>query len=172
MVQEEIIEIYTDGSCNKEFNIGAWAAIIIYKGEKRIIDGIEKETSHNRMELMAVIEAIHYVVKKFPQYQAMHIFTDSQYVEKIPLRAQKLITKKFTSNKGKDIQNKDMVKTLLKLTQEINIEFIKVKAHQKSTYTVNYNREVDKHARKLVRQEVDKKKSSAYFFPSNNDKQA
>jgi ribonuclease HI len=164
MVQEEIIEIYTDGSCNKEFNIGAWAAIIIYKGEKRIIDGIEKETSHNRMELMAVIEAIHYVVKKFPQYQAMHIFTDSQYVEKIPLRAQKLITKKFTSNKGKDIQNKDMVKTLLKLTQEINIEFIKVKAHQKSTYTVNYNREVDKHARKRVRQEVDKKKSSAIFF--------
>lgn len=157
MVQEEIIEIYTDGSCNKEFNIGAWAAIIFYGGEKKIIDGIEKETTHNRMELIAVIEAIHYVVENLPQHQAMHIFTDSQYVEKIPLRAQKLITKKFTTNKEKDIQNKDLVKTLLKLTQELNIEFIKVKAHQKSTSTANYNREVDKHARKLVRHEVNKK---------------
>ncbi|MGC9373635.1 MAG: RNase H family protein [Bacteroidales bacterium] len=156
MVQEEIIEIYTDGSGNKEFNIGAWAAIIFYKGKIKIIDGIEKETTHNRMELMAVIEAIHYVVKNFPQHQAMHIYTDSQYVERIPLRAQKLITKKFTTNKGKDIQNKGLVKTLLGLTQELNIEFIKVKAHQKSTYTANYNREVDKHTRKLVRQEVNK----------------
>jgi ribonuclease HI len=159
-VQKKIIEIYTDGSCNKEFNIGAWAAIIFYGGEKKIIDGIEKETTHNRMELIAVIEAIHYVEKNFPQNQTMHIFTDSQYVEKIPLRAQKLMTKKFTTHKGKDIQNKDLIQSLLLCLQQNDVEFIKVSAHQKSTSTINYNREVDKHARKLVRQAVDKKESS------------
>jgi len=160
MEKTPIIEVFTDGSCNTKYNIGAWAAIIFYRSKKKIIDGIEKETTHNRMELIAVIEAIHYVMKTPINSGKIQIFTDSQYVEKIPSRTQRLITKNFTTKKGKEIQNKDLIQSLILCLQQNDVEFIKVKAHQKSTSTINYNREVDKHARKLVRQEVDKKESS------------
>ncbi|HSH50488.1 MAG TPA: RNase H family protein [Bacteroidales bacterium] len=156
MVKKQIVEIFTDGSCNSKYKIGAWAAIIFYEGKKEILDGIEEDTTHNIMELMAVIEAIKYVIKTYPGFELIRICTDSQYAEKIPLRAKKLIATNFTTNKGNDIQNKNLVKTLILLIQKTNIEFVKVKAHQKLTATENYNREVDKHARKLVRQEVDK----------------
>jgi|SRR6056297_361288 len=159
MEKTPTIEIFTDGSCNTKYNIGAWAAIIFFRGQKKIIDGIEKETTHNRMELIAVIESIHYVMKTHADSERIRIFTDSQYVEKIPLRTQKLITKNFTTKKGKEIQNKDLIQSLILCLQQNDVEFIKVRAHQKSTSTANYNREVDKHARKLVRQEVDKKES-------------
>ncbi len=157
MKKKQIIEIFTDGSCNTKLNIGAWAAIIFLEGKKKIIEGIEKETTHNRMELIAVIEAIDYVEKTHANSGLIRIFTDSQYVEKIPSRKQKLIAKNFKTNKGTDIQNKDLIQSLILRMQQNDVEFIKVRAHQKSTSTVNYNREVDKHARKLVRQEITRK---------------
>jgi len=157
MEKTPIIKVFTDGSCNTKLNIGAWAAIIFQEGKKKILEGVEKETTHNRMELIAVIEAIDYIEKTHTDSCLIRIFTDSQYVEKVPLRAKKLIAKNFKTNKGKDIQNKDLIQSLILRLQQNTVEFIKVRAHQKSTSTVNYNREVDKHARKLVRQVVPRK---------------
>ena len=152
---EEIIEIYTDGSCNKEYQVGAWAALIFYQGKKILLEGIHKNTTHNRMELMAVIRAINYTNKQKFVFDKFRVYTDSQYVAGIPLRAYKLTARDFTTKQGKDIRNKDLVKTFLRLIQDMNIEFIKVKAHQKTTATINYNREVDQQVRKRVRQQVN-----------------
>ena len=55
------ITIYTDGSCHAQKRIGAWAAIVIINIEKIVLKGVEINTTHNRMELMAVIKAIEYV---------------------------------------------------------------------------------------------------------------
>ena len=57
----DLVEIYTDGSCHTQFLIGAWAAIIFISGEKIILSGIENYTTHNRMELMAVIKALEFI---------------------------------------------------------------------------------------------------------------
>jgi ribonuclease HI len=105
------------------------------------------------MELIAVINAIKYVMNEFTNPFSVIVYTDSQYVAEIPRRTDKLVSKKFTTNSGKPIQNNDLVKKLIQFTEKLNIEFIKVRAHQKTTELINYNREVDKLSRKIVRQQ-------------------
>ncbi|MBE9466694.1 MAG: ribonuclease HI [Bacteroidetes bacterium] len=153
-MKNSTIEIYTDGSCHTQQKIGGWASIIFYNSEKLVLQGSEKETTHNRMELLAVIKSIEYAMKKFIDFEKLIIYTDSQYVERIPLRIKKFIDQDFKTKSGKEIQNVDLVKRLINLLSSVNVEFIKVKAHQKASHTANYNREVDKLARKIVRQEV------------------
>ena len=53
-----MIEIYTDGSCLENPGNGGWAAIINMNGSIKKITGSEKNTTNNRMELMAPINAL------------------------------------------------------------------------------------------------------------------
>lgn len=152
-----IIDIYTDGSCNPQYKIGGWAAIIFINDKKIVLQDIATETTHNRMELKAVINAIEYVLKEIQEFKLIRIYTDSQYVERIPFRTEKLLSKDFITKGGNSLQNSDLIKKLIHLIDCANIEFIKVKAHQKASETPNYNREVDKLSRKLVRQQINKK---------------
>ncbi|MCD4834899.1 MAG: ribonuclease HI [Bacteroidales bacterium] len=152
-----IIDIYTDGSCNPQYKIGGWAAIIFINDKKIVLQDIATETTHNRMELKAVINAIEYVLKEIQEFKLIRIYTDSQYVERIPFRTEKLLSKDFITKGGNSLQNSDLIKKLIHLIDCANIEFIKVKAHQKVSETPNYNREVDKLSRKLVRQQINKK---------------
>ena len=151
-----IIEIYTDGSCNPQQNVGAWAAIIFSNNEKIVLQDTASETTHNRMELTAVIKSIQYVLKEISGINEIKIYTDSQYVERIPERTQKLASKDFKTKKGEQIQNADLVIELIELLNSTPVKFIKVKAHQKASVIPNYNREVDKLSRKLVRQYISK----------------
>lgn len=54
------ITIYTDGACSGNPGAGGWGAILIYGNYSKHISGGEKETTNNRMELIAAIEAIIY----------------------------------------------------------------------------------------------------------------
>ena len=156
-ISSSIIEIFTDGSCNPQQKVGAWAALIFYDNEKIVLQDTVSDTTHNRMELIAVIKSIEYVLKELPGNKPIKIYTDSQYVEKIPDRTRKLVSKDFKTKKGTLIQNADLVQKLIYLYDSESIEFIKVKAHQKASDVPNYNREVDKLSRKLVRQQISKK---------------
>lgn len=70
------VEIYTDGACLGNPGRGGWGAILIYKEHRKEISGSEAETTNNRMELRAVIEALR-LLKKPAQAK---IYTDSKYV--------------------------------------------------------------------------------------------
>lgn len=153
-MKKPLIEIYTDGSCHLQQLIGAWAALVFVNGEKTILKGTEKETTHNRMELLAVINAIKHVEANVNIQETLHIYSDSQYVVNLNSRRAKLESKNFITNKGTPIQNLDLVQALLKLSDDNTIEFVKVKAHQKPDGTENFNREVDIIVRKLVRENV------------------
>ncbi|MDO9192270.1 MAG: ribonuclease HI [Undibacterium sp.] len=72
------IEIYTDGACKGNPGIGGWGAVLIAGAKKKELFGGEKETTNNRMELMAVIQAL--TILKRPCEIVLH--TDSQYVLK------------------------------------------------------------------------------------------
>jgi ribonuclease HI len=154
-LKNQIIEIYTDGSCHTQQKIGGWAALLFVNGEKIVLQGSDIETTHNRMELLAVIESIAYCIKEIKDFGQINIYTDSQYVERIPLRTKKFIAQDFKTKSGKEIQNIDLVKRLIDLLSSTMAELVKVKAHQKSTDTPNYNREVDKLCRKVVRDQVE-----------------
>lgn len=153
-LSEEIIEIFTDGSCHTELKTGGWAAILLIGGEKVVLEGIESDTTHNRMELLAVLEAADYIKSRNIRFDTINIYSDSQYVVDITKRRIKLKQNHFFTNKGTPIQNSDLVQRLVKLIDDNNINFIKVVAHQKKTESINYNREVDKHVRKLLREAV------------------
>ena len=72
-----MIKIYTDGSCLKNPGNGGWAAIININNETKKISGSVKDTTNNKMELMAPIKALQEITKQQP----IEIYTDSQYVK-------------------------------------------------------------------------------------------
>ena len=72
-----MIKIYTDGSCLENPGDGGWAAIIDNNGDIKKINGSEKNTTNNRMELMAPINAL----KNINSNEEINIYTDSQYVK-------------------------------------------------------------------------------------------
>lgn len=71
-----MIEIYTDGSCLSNPGPGGWAAIVLQDGSRQDLYGGEKETTNNRMEILAVIEGLGSV----PESSEVAVFSDSQYV--------------------------------------------------------------------------------------------
>lgn len=151
-----IVEIYTDGSCHTQHRIGAWVAIFFIAGEKIILSGQELDTTHNSMELIAVIKAIGYLQQLNIKITSIIIITDSQYVTGLQARAQKFTAQKFETKKGNAIGNVNLVKELLILINAMPVAFVKIKAHQKKTAVVNYNIEADKLSRNIVRQAVKK----------------
>jgi ribonuclease HI len=72
------IKIYTDGACKGNPGVGGWGALLIAGNQEKELFGGEQDTTNNRMELMAVIQALNAL--KRPCEIALH--TDSQYVLK------------------------------------------------------------------------------------------
>ena len=56
--QMKKVEIYTDGACSGNPGPGGWGAILVWNGHEKELSGGEAETTNNRMELTAVIEAL------------------------------------------------------------------------------------------------------------------
>ena len=69
--------IHTDGSCLSNPGPGGWAAILHWQDNEREISGAEPDSTNNRMELKAAIEAL----RALPKNGAVKIVTDSTYVK-------------------------------------------------------------------------------------------
>lgn len=72
------VEIFTDGACKGNPGPGGWGALLRYSGIEKSLYGGEKETTNNRMELMAAIEGLN----ALRETCEVTITTDSQYVRK------------------------------------------------------------------------------------------
>ena len=70
------VEIFTDGACLGNPGPGGWAALLRYKTVEKTIAGGERETTNNRMELMAAIRAL----EALRRASSVKLTTDSQYV--------------------------------------------------------------------------------------------
>ncbi len=146
--------IYTDGSCDTGSRTGAWVAIVISRDGRVILSGVESDTTHQRMELSAVIVAIDYVQANYSQIGQIHIVTDSQYVTGLPARSEKLTGNALHTRRGDSIVNADLVQKLLTQLAGTAISFQQVKAHKKTHTIENFNREADMLSRKLVREAI------------------
>ena len=138
-----MIKIYTDGSCLENPGNGGWAAIIIINKEKKIISGNQKNTTNNRMELLAPIEAL----KTLKINSEIEIITDSKYV-KLGITEWINNWKKNgwkTANK-KEVKNIELWKELDSLVENFNIKWSWVKGHS----TDRLNNEVDLIAKKAA----------------------
>lgn len=136
--------IYTDGACSGNPGAGGWAAILMHGSHIKRISGAEEETTNNRMELLAVINALALL-----KYQCnVILYSDSAYV--VNAFNQKWIDiwihNGWRTSNRKPVQNRDLWVQLLSLTQKHKVKFIKVKGHSDN----KYNNECDELARKAI----------------------
>ena len=146
------ISIYTDGSCHPQQKIGGWAAIIQLTDTRVTLKGMVKHTTHQRMELAAALNALDYLEKNSLLDLPVVIYTDSQYLIQIQTRCTRLVDNNYLSPQGKPIRNVDLVSRLVDYLTSSRIDFFKVIAHQKKTTTENINRDADRIARSIVRE--------------------
>jgi ribonuclease HI len=76
MADDRIVEIFTDGACSGNPGPGGWGALLRWRGEERELNGGERDTTNNRMEMMAAIQALETL--KRPAHVRIH--TDSVYL--------------------------------------------------------------------------------------------
>ena len=138
-----MIKIYTDGSCLKNPGNGGWAAIICTKDEMKKISGSEKDTTNNRMELLATINAL----KEVNSEDLIEIYTDSKYVKNgITDWIHNWIKNNWKTSNKEDVKNKDLWVQLHELSNNSKIKWKWVKAHAGNPL----NEEVDLLAKKAA----------------------
>jgi len=125
-MNEEVVDIYTDGACSGNPGPGGWGAILRVGGKEREIFGGEPLTTNNRMEMMAVIEALRAL--KRPVMVRVH--TDSQYVMKGITEWIHNWKRRGWKTAGKEaVKNEDLWRTLDALAAEHKIEWHWVRGH-------------------------------------------
>ena len=121
------VTIYTDGSCSGNPGNGGWGAILMHAGRKKELSGGERETTNNRMELMAAIMAL----KQLKVPCEVDLYSDSAYMVNAFVLGW-VDTWKANGYRGSDkkqIKNLELWKELLSLTETHKVNFIKVKGH-------------------------------------------
>ena len=128
--------VYTDGSCSPNPGPGGWGFISIHPmGDYYMSDGEEK-TTNNRMELMAIIEAL--------QFHA--------YAEHITIYSDSKLSINCAKGLWKRKKNKDLWAIYDSVVKDIKITWVKVKSHSGD----KYNELVDKLAKSAMRENSKK----------------
>ena len=126
MLSTNQIEIWTDGACSNNPGKGGWGAVLIYKNHRKEISGSHNDTTNNRMELTAVIEALKTVKKDIP----VKIYTDSKYVmEGITKWINSWKKNNWRTADKKPVKNSDLWQELDKESQKHQISWQWVKGH-------------------------------------------
>ncbi len=121
------IEIYTDGACSENPGKGGWAAILLYNNHRKELWKAYRKTTNNRMELMAIIEALKAIKPEWRKTVPVVVYSDSQYIVKS-------INQRYIYNwiikQFKNVKNPDLWKELINLIHQYgNIKFVWVKGH-------------------------------------------
>jgi ribonuclease HI len=119
-----MVVIHTDGACSGNPGPGGWGAILEWSGQEKELCGGEPETTNNRMELMAAIQALEALKK--PCKVELH--TDSQYVMKgISEWIHGWKRKGWKTADGKPVKNDDLWRRLdaARLRHEVDWRWVK-----------------------------------------------
>ncbi len=125
------VTIYTDGGCSGNPGPGGWGVIVLYNGEARQLSGGEKNTTNNRMELTAAINALS-IVKNTPEFKNFQITLniDSQYVKNgITVWIKNWKLKGWKTADKKPVKNQDLWILLDELNSSMNVNWNWVKGH-------------------------------------------
>ena len=138
-------KIYTDGACTGNPGPGGWGAVIFDQDDKqKNISGSEKNTTNNRMELLAAIMSL----KKIKTNSEVVIFTDSTYVKNGITEWMKNWKKSGWKNSSKKpVKNKDLWEKLDKLCEANSVSWKWVKGHS----TNEFNNLADELATKAIK---------------------
>lgn len=121
------VTLYTDGACSGNPGPGGYAAILIYNGVEKEISGGEKNTTNNKMEMMAVIKGL----EMLKEQCEVSVYSDSAYVVNSIEKGWVYSWKKNNWKKAdkKEVKNIELWERLLKLMEIHKVTFLKVKGH-------------------------------------------
>lgn len=123
---KEIVEIFTDGACSGNPGPGGYGSILKYGGKTKEIYGYDLHTTNNRMEMMAVIEALRLLKRPCK----IRIVTDSNYVVKgMTQWLPGWLKRNWVNSQKKPVLNRDLWEMLLDLSGPHEIEWIWVRGH-------------------------------------------
>ncbi len=126
-MQQKTVEIFTDGACSGNPGPGGWGAILRYNGISKELSGGQDQTTNNRMELTACIEAL----RALKEPCRVILTTDSKYVAD---GLQKGWAKSWQANgwrkaDKKPALNPDLWAQLLELYEKHTVQIVWVKGH-------------------------------------------
>lgn len=126
------VTIYTDGACSGNPGPGGWGAILMYKQHKSEISGGEKDTTNNRMEMMAVLQAL----SALKEPCEVDLYTDSAYIYNCFTKNWIYNWKKngWKTSAKKEVLNQDLWEQLFRLSHTHKITWNKVKGHADNAY--------------------------------------
>ena len=125
------VTIYTDGGCSGNPGPGGWGVVVIFNGEARQLSGGEKNTTNNRMELTAAINALS-IVKNTKEFSGIPVTLniDSQYVKNgITVWIKNWKQKGWKTADKKPVKNQDLWIQLDELNSALNVSRNWVKGH-------------------------------------------
>ena len=120
------VDIYTDGACSGNPGPGGWGALMLCNGEEKELSGGEAETTNNRMEMLAAIQAFQALKK--PTKVRLH--TDSTYLKDgITKWIAKWKRNGWRTAAKKPVKNADLWQLLEEVMKPHNVEWRWVKGH-------------------------------------------
>ena len=121
-----VIDIFSDGACKGNPGPGGWGAVLRYGDHEKEINGGERQTTNNRMELTAVIEAL----GQLKRASKVRVFTDSQYVQKgISEWLPGWKSRGWRTASKQPVKNVDLWQRLDTLASQHQIQWLWVKGH-------------------------------------------
>ena len=139
------VVIYTDGACRGNPGPGGWGAVLSYGSKKKELCGAERETTNNRMELLAAIQAL----ESLKRSCKVSLYTDSQYVRKGIIEWMDNWKKRgWKTAARKPVKNQDLWISLDKAIARHDIDWHWVKGHS--------GIEGNEHADNLANEAIDK----------------
>jgi ribonuclease HI len=122
----EIINVYTDGACKGNPGPGGWGVLMQWNGHEKELFGGEAQTTNNRMELRAVIEALAVLKRDTP----VRVHTDSKYVhDGITSWIHNWKKRGWKTAGKKPVKNADLWQQLDALAVQYTVTWVWVKGH-------------------------------------------
>lgn len=122
------VVIYTDGACSGNPGPGGWGAVMLSGSHRKELSGYEDETTNQRMELKAIIEALKAL--KVSGWSII-VHTDSAYVVNAFQQhwIEGWLKNGWKNSRKEPVANQDLWRELLNLMDNNQVQFAKVKGH-------------------------------------------
>jgi ribonuclease HI len=125
-ISSDTIDIFSDGACKGNPGPGGWGAVLRFGDQEKEIFGGEPQTTNNRMEMMAVIEAL----SQLKPASKVRVYTDSQYVQKgISEWLPGWKARRWRTAANQPVKNVDLWQRMDALAAQHDIEWLWVKGH-------------------------------------------
>jgi ribonuclease HI len=123
---DDAVEVYTDGGCSGNPGPGGWGVVLRWRGRRRELSGFEPETTNNRMELRAAIEALEAL--KRPMTVRLH--TDSNYLRSgVTVWLPRWKANGWRTADKKPVKNQDLWRELEAALERHRVEWRWVRGH-------------------------------------------